>query len=391
MNMGYRKNYKTYYNLAFSKGTPTAFVLETPFQLLCAIEAIKEFQIEHYLVVVPYFENSFRWSQLESMLKELNLRHKAIQITENSHNDLFKQTGIFAENITEKFPRIMTGGYYSLIGRALCTLYSAKDSVCVYLDDGTATIAMLNGLETFLEYDKPRSWSDRKKWYRESYKPYMDVVSRISHCWKEVGLNDYNFLFTIYSQRKNNNFVIHSNTFAHFRNTLQHSSINNTIWVLGTVSSAISGTLQISEQVFEGVLWSKLANLRKKYPKHEILFIPHVDDRNVNVQHFCEILGIRYERLPYCVEYYAYYKQQVPEILCGFGSTALSTFRIIFPKMNIVDWVISRKGINMRVSSMVSATFNQMGIEIQCTQIEGIPLMTRLKRWIKSVLRLILK
>lgn len=59
--------------------------------------------------------------------------------------------------------------------------------------------------------------------------------------------------------------------------------------------------------------------------------------------------------------------------------------------MNIVDWVISRKGINMRVSSMVSATFNQMGIEIQCTQIEGIPLMNRLKRWIKSLFRLILK
>ena len=37
----------------------TAFVVETPFQLLCAIEAINEFQIEHYLVVVPYFENSF--------------------------------------------------------------------------------------------------------------------------------------------------------------------------------------------------------------------------------------------------------------------------------------------------------------------------------------------
>ena len=71
--MSYRKNYKTYYNLAFSKGISTAFVVETPFQLLCAIEAINEFQIEHYLVVVPYFENSFRWSQLESMLKELNI------------------------------------------------------------------------------------------------------------------------------------------------------------------------------------------------------------------------------------------------------------------------------------------------------------------------------
>lgn len=387
-----RKNKQRYYKLAFSKGTPTVFIIETPFQLLCAIEAIYEFKIEKYLIVVPYEENSYRWSQLNSMLLELGLPYKAIPITNNTHYELFSRTGVFANGSSEeKFKRIMTGGYYSHISRALCTIYAEKDSVCVYIDDGTATIAMLNGIETFIEYNKPRNWIDRKKWYKEDYKPYMDVVSRISQCWKKVGLNDYKFLYTIYANKKNNKFVLYQNKLAYFKDSLQYSYQKSTIWILGTVFSVFAGTLQIPEQEVEGILWGKLADLRKRYPKYEIIFIPHVDDKNINIKNFCEILGIRYERLPYCVEYYSYCEQKLPEILCGFGSTALSTFKIIFPEMNVINWRILRPGINSNVSSMISKSFESLGIVNQYIKITGIPYTIRFKRFIKHIVKHILK
>lgn len=383
-----RKKKKEFYELAFSKGASTVFIIETPFQLLCALEAINEFQINHYLIVVPYVANSYRWLQLKSMLIELGLTYEAIPITNKSHYDLFTQEGIFSDK-KEKYSRIITGGYYSLIARALCTLYASNESVCVYLDDGTATISMLNGLETFIEYEKPSGWFNRKKWYNESYKPYMDIVNKISMCWHNVGLHDYNFLYTIYSYTNNSKFSIYQNQFSKFRNNIENVLNTDEIWILGTVSSTFSGSLQISKIDFEAVMWSLLAKLRKKHPTRKILFIPHVDDKNENIRNFCNLLDIRYERLSYCVEYYSYRTKRIPNMLVGFGSTALSTFKIINPNISVVNWCVIRTGINLRIPQMIAEYFKLMNIDTEFIELRGISFWVRMKRNLKFILRAI--
>ena len=82
-------------DMAFAKHLPSAYLVASPFQLLCAIEAINEFEIKDYKIVLLLIENSPRNEQLVAMAKTLQLDYEVLYL-DTLANELFdeKKTNI---------------------------------------------------------------------------------------------------------------------------------------------------------------------------------------------------------------------------------------------------------------------------------------------------------
>lgn len=335
--MQYSK-YSYYKDLAFSKGTPTAFIVDSPLQILCAAEALKEFEIEDYVLIIGVEPSDVRAAQVLSMLRELRLKYKIIESDNIAevYRDLFASKGIFQENEPVKYRRIIIGDYYALGQRALGTHFADEGSVVVYMDDGCATIAMLNGIMSNTE--EPTDWGMKEVWRRTTYKPYIDKKKRIDNIFKQKGIYDNDFLFSLFHYTQNRKVCIYPNKFSNIHALFDKPNGDNAVYIVGP--SIMSRTNGLKSEIFEAIIWTKLVDVRKRYPNTEIVYIPHGCDTDENIPLFCKMLNIKYSRLSCAIEYH-FLKQGIkPLAIYGFISSALWTLKMLFPDANVVNWVI---------------------------------------------------
>ncbi|MBQ3673048.1 MAG: hypothetical protein IJQ84_07065 [Paludibacteraceae bacterium] len=330
--------YSYYKELAFSKGTPTAFIVDSPLQILCAAEAIKEFEIEDYLLIIGIEPNDSRVVQVMEMLRMMQLKYRTIEADNIAeiYLDLFASKGIFQEKESIRYRRIMVGDYYALGQRALGVHYATEDSVIVYLDDGCATIAMLNGIMSNTE--EPTDWGMKEVWRRTTYKPYMDKKKRIDHIFKQKGIYDNDFLFSLFHYTQNRKVCIYPNKFSNIHAIFDKPNGDNAVYIVGP--SIKSRTNGLKPEIFEAIIWAKLVDVRKRYPNAEIVYIPHGRDTDEYVPLFCEMLTIKYKRLSCAIEYYFLTKGIRPFAIYGFLSSALWTLKKISPDTIVTNWLI---------------------------------------------------
>ncbi len=330
--------YSYYKDLAFSKGTPTAFIVDSPLQILCATEALKEFEIEDYILIVGIEPSDVRAAQVMTMLRMMQLKYRTIEADNIAeiYLDLFASKGIFQEKESIRYRRIMVGDYYALGQRALGVHYATEDSVIVYLDDGCATIAMLNGIKSNTE--EPIDWGMKEVWRRTVRNPYLIKMGKICQIFKQKGLHDFNFLFTLYNHALNHSVCIYPNEFASLRRVYNISDDVKSIYIVGPSIRSISNGLK--PEIFEAIIWAKLVDVRKRYPNAEIVYIPHGRDTDEYVPLFCEMLTIKYKRLSCAIEYYFLTKGIRPFAIYGFLSSALWTLKKISPDTIVTNWLI---------------------------------------------------
>ena len=88
----------------FSKHTPTAFIVVSPLQLLCAIEAESEFEIQDCVYVVVLRPNWPRNKQMLTMARSFKLNFVEVQQEDISFEDMKNSTGFFADN--DNLPKV---------------------------------------------------------------------------------------------------------------------------------------------------------------------------------------------------------------------------------------------------------------------------------------------
>ena len=98
---------------AFTPQTPSLFVIASPLQLLCALEAIYEFKIEEYKIVFPYIEGKIRYQQVEKMFVSYNLVYdkKIVTVSNSFVSKQFIRSLLSLKNYTYK--RIFIGDIFS--------------------------------------------------------------------------------------------------------------------------------------------------------------------------------------------------------------------------------------------------------------------------------------
>lgn len=377
------KDFSYYKELAFSKKTSTAFIVDSPLQILCAAEAILEFEIDEYILVVGIETNDSRTAQVMEMLQTLQLKNRTVVFdnVDQLYQDLLTHKGIRLEQNVVTYQRVMIGNFYALDQRALGVRYASNDSVIVYLDDGCGTISMLYNVLGGIE--KPTDWTRRKYWYHNEYKPYMDTMKQLNHVWAQSGVHDYNFLYSLYYYTPNPRICIYPNKLTNLKTLFYNPNKENAVYIIGpSIKSHASG---LKPEEFEAIIWTKLVQLKQLYPQSSIYYIPHGRDVDENIPHFCQALDIQYLRLSCAAECYFLTKGIKPNAIYGFGSSALWTLKMISPDSDVFNWLVDNHSAPVWPAYLRNAKYYEKygGIETKTIPYPNMSFTDRCMRYIK--------
>lgn len=350
------------YNQAFAKHTPTAFIIESPFQMLCVWEAIEEFEIQDFRIVLVLEKNNIRNEQTFSMLQERGMEYDLYYVEDMSHA---VKTVPGQEN--RRYDRVMLGDYDDLRILCMCSRYAAVNAKVIFMDDGISSIMILKNL--------PYRHTPMFARLRTLLKGPIGLERErreIFHIWENAGINEYNFFYTIYSQINSERFAVYPNTLSHLIKNSTHSA-GSVILIVGTVIDDTAKELGIPSSLFEGLLWDKLVSVRNQYPEKTIIYIPHGRDYNTHIRQLCECLNIEYIRPKVSIEYFVVKQNLKVEAIFGNTSTALSTLRIM-TNAPTTNWVIiSPKSPTPYLTEQYAKFYEQMGIVTNSTY---VPILT---------------
>ena len=329
-------------NLAFSKGMPSAFIVSSPLQLLCAIEAEHEFEIKEKKYVLVLRPNWPRNEQLISMAKSCSLDYDIVYTDDITIQAAKDHVGFFSDiNGGQKYNRIFVGDYYESFSNIIAYKYVCNGTIILYLDDGNASVSVLQGKSII-----PRPQNLRKKlhWWRSGRFRYDKEKEKISGFLEANGAICSNCFFTIFYNVKSKKFILYPNSFRYLRESFQENAESKkVVLVVGPIFSRIPEINHIEEEDMEAVFWAKLLRLKLTYPNMPILYIPHGRDTNQHIPAFCQLLGIEYVRISEAVEWFAI-KNSIKSIaVFGQCSTALYTLKKLFPEAIVVNWVIDKR------------------------------------------------
>lgn len=313
-------------NNAFAKGIPSVFVVGSPFQVLCAVEAIREFEINEYEFIFVYSPTEQRNKQTLAMLNDLKINFKSLDVTKFRASRILLNRNLVLKGDGKRYKRAFIGDYYQVLYQSIALSYMENNGSMIYLDDGSSSISIFHHIKR------------RKGWKPACVDWLFQTIAKLRHI-------DCNSLFyTIFSDIKDPQFIKYPNQFSHlFTSNAQEETKLACILFVGTNISAFCAVMGISETQFEHILTCKLKEIRAEYPTQKILYVPHGRDTNQNVAKICSQFEIEYKPLPICIEYYLYKKSIHLLAVYGFTSTALFNLRKMFPKIQIINYVIENK------------------------------------------------
>ena len=334
-----------YYNQAFAKHTPTAFIIESPFQLLCAWEAIEEFEIQDFRIVLVLERNNIRNEQTISMLNEKGIEYEVCY-----NNEIY---AFLKQEHPYRYDRVMVGDYDDLGLLKVCGAYATNNAVVVFMDDGISSIMILK--------DHPYKHS---KFVRMLTGPTGMERARkqIFKKWKQIGIINNHYIYSIYSEIKTKKFQVYPNTFSHLAE-YKSKEQKDVVLIVGTVIDDTAAEIGIPTSLFEGLLWDKLVSVKKKYPTERLIYIPHGRDYNEHIEQLCQCLDIEFIRLKMSIEYYVIKDGLHVLAVYGNTSTALSALRII-TSAPVTHWLIPNMyGEAWRLTKLYTKYYEQMGIQ----------------------------
>lgn len=352
--------------IAFSKHTPSLFIIVSPFQLLCAIEAIKEFCISEYDFILALDRGNPRNQQMLSMMNELHLDYDLIYVDAISYSEFKNNSGLFSKRPKKQYRRIFIGEYYSYKIKIYATLFAKKDSVVVYTDDGNASLSLFNGISRDL--NPPKTFVDKYSARKLELKQFL----RYKWVCFQKGIINRNYFFTVYHDIPSWRFTMYPNHLSHLMPQESCNTLDKTIIFIGTVVDHYCRQMSIDVSWFESRLRNVLKNIRQNYPDYNILYIPHGRDTNTVIPVICNDYGVKYQRINVAIEYYLLQQRLKPQVVIGVNSTALYNIKKMLPIVRIINIYIENKYAVFRdFFKEVALYYSKHSIEIM--KIDYIP------------------
>lgn len=314
-------------DLAFAKHTPSLFLVSSPFQILCAREAIIEFEINDYLFIFVTSEQSPRFNQMCSTAALFNYNYEVINRHHKINDILWSER---TNNV--KFKRVFVGDYLAYSMRTLTTLFSERGATIVYLDDGTSVIPVLKNICNTgpLWF---RTWCTQIRRRKGFWK-----ISLVQKC---LGIHDDGCLFTMYQDIPTIGFSIYPNTFKHLLDNYILSPSDKKILIVGPVFSQSSEELGIKEDALVSIFEDLLLSIKEKNIYCEITYIPHGRDTNKEIHKICNCHNVTYKKISYPIELYFIYEKYIPNQIYGLNSTALLNFKKMLPSLSVVNLFVN--------------------------------------------------
>lgn len=349
-----------YVDKAFAKQLASAFIVGSPFQLLCAIEAIHEFGIREYQIAFLLQRESPRNPQMFAMAEKYGVEYDLYYMGD-FNNDYRTNSGIYLDNTKQKYDRIFLGDYDGTMYNMLAPIYGKQGAVTLYMDDGNSTVLFLKGV---YKAQKPKNWRKKLNWYRNSIVGKSKFTKELE---KKYGVHESNCFFTVYNM-KSKKFQIYPNELTYVQSLAnkEPEKKENAILIVGTSPQVFAEEVhQVALSLMEAIHWQKLEEIRNKYPQERIIYIPHGRDNNPNIPQFCSILNIEYRKIDEPIETYTLKSDINPVAIYGFGSAALMVFHKIFPAVEIISWRIKHAygKSEDRINKIINDYYKKDGIK----------------------------
>lgn len=299
-------------NIVFAKKEPSLFVLQSPFQIFCAVCAIRYFEIDEYKIILVLPHNEVRNNQSVSMLERFNLHYTTIHGSRVCNRRRLS----LLMNLKTKYHRAFLGFFAFEDGYYHCLQYLKRNGSLVLLDDGNATIGLLR-------FDfKPQG---RKKYV---YRYYYWLLRLRGISFRNV--------FTVYDGIKNDKWNIEINDLSQIRQG-ENSNTSNTVYFVGTNSLSYCNGWQLEKGRLERMLEYILKMLKESYPDHFIIYIPHGRDTATYPKVLCDKYGIKFQKLSTIIESFLLDQHSAPKAIYGFTSSALFNIRKMYPETRVYN------------------------------------------------------
>ncbi len=293
-------------------------IIESPFQLLSAIEAQNNFKIDDLIIVIKYTNNPKTNNQIDWILSKNSFKKiiKLPKFKKISINDYLLAFLIFIWKIRKaSFNYIFVGEPRSVIMK--CFILNLKHNNYYLLDDGSSTIIIQNQIikdndSSILNQHLSKGMTFRKIFF------------------KILGLK-YNFnisanFFTCFNLKSIENQDILKHNFYHIQEIGKKDSLDNTVYFIGGNLSEIEAI----DQEKEVYLISKIAEYYK-IKGLKIIYCCHRRESKIKLDKISNISNISKLYFPeYPLELEFIIKNISAKHISSFCSTALYTSTLIF-------------------------------------------------------------
>ena len=298
-------------SLILKEGCNVLFLVNSPFQALCAVEAINKYSIKNYEMYVTYYHTEHTLDQIDGVLSLFNVPYNHFLLN-------YKSAVVFSINNILKGKRYdlaFVGDYYRILHRFFSVLSLKRNGKIIYLDDGNSTINI------FRDRLAPAKTNFSFRVFRTlSY--FIAGIKRIPI---------EKFFFSIFPDIPNDKYVVIENTFSSISCIYKQRNIKSLSLFIGTEPVVFCKENNITIQEYHNILEEVLANNNKE----PLYYIPHGGDKDMFVIDLCKIYGVEYRKLSVCIELFILQNGIFPKLLMGFSSSALYSLKKMFPDSEV--------------------------------------------------------
>lgn len=314
------------------------YIVESPFQLLSAIEASNYFKKDYSILILKYTGNSSRENdlQLVKILDEFNNFDEVIKIQPFSGSlfeanfRLLVMLKIFQIKKTQ-FAKIFIGEFRSWYHRAFINVLPSDENFL--LDDGNVIIELQKRNVSIEEYISIDTFSESKALKNTLRQIYFKTMSWLLNSKEKSQAIEKTHLFTFFDlEPRNHSQRIIKNSFSYFKRKKVKNSIDQSlIYFFGGNLSE----LNILPREFELVLLKKVIRYYQNKNK-KVVYIPHRREKKEKLDLMKQKFNIDILSFSYPAELQFLFMDIHPFGIASFISTALFTVSKIFD-FSIVD------------------------------------------------------
>lgn len=309
------------------------FIINSPFQAICALEAVSYFHINK-----PVF----------FVLNDPDSKRRVLQLVENRGEILYfdhdnKGTvSLIKRTIGYKIKSktIFIGDYFSYSQFAIGVLCASLEAKIYYLDDGGSTLTI------FPPVSRKRYSTNKNK-----------IVFRLFLAFASIKRVSYYFYSIFNLPNLNNRKCLIKNNFTGLKNKMLEAT-HNGIYIIGTNSSVLK-----IQGGYDNLLKKSIEYLNKTYPNEPVFYCPHRRDKN-NYSELLSLYDVRVFNTEISVEVDFYNKNIIPVAVVGYGSTALLTLKMMYPTVDSISFSFKSGADAQRLYSFIENYYKSCGIVI---------------------------
>ncbi|MGR3766073.1 hypothetical protein [Rossellomorea sp. NS-SX7] len=337
------------------------FLIESPLQLLNAIEAQSYYKIkkEDTWLLLQNGEIPETLEQMKNMIEpELWPNVRVVGSGKGKISWFTRMLGLkkLAKK-SQSINRLFIGDYRSDLMRDFAATVDYNQLIII--DDGAATLNTYKSLvdeKSRNEFLKDSSKADKTK-------SMVKKVAYSGHAPKKEH-PEHIQLFTVYDLPSTDEIEVHKNDY-HFHKTIsKEKKVEDKICLLGTPlpeKNVISGNQKYLEY---------LKTIKENLPNLPLVYIPHRAEDGSKLQEI-EELGFNIDRNNTCVEHKLIYSDTIPKYIVSFYSSALINLKqMMNSDVKIISYKIPTKDITASKASSIQSVYEYYAKEVNVYDIE---------------------